>query len=360
MVKQYDALANRANSFDIVLFMFYLGASLRQNPEAKMLVPRDMNALGVADRSFAIFGRFRSPTGRVSDVAIDGRRLAKSIARLPAMGNVDELLTAAAELATRDCPPKSRPIAVVAVGFGPAAAGSSSLAWWKGDFDENKHRRWPAGAPDSQGGQFRPKDDAAGGTDERKARLKAQVSRRAAREAIRIKVLAALRIAARAVTNAIPGVGEADDVLIAADIIRTAAELHQLETETAAALAFVAHAPYSLDELRVTSEYETFSSARAFAKDITVKRFGPAGSGYQYHHIVEQGGGNEENIPPEQLHSTENMIRMPTLVHEAITAKMYDEEGKTGMTVREWLRTQPYEVQRERGIQIMRDLGIIR
>jgi hypothetical protein len=245
---------------------------------------------------------------------------------------------------------------IVGIGFAPRDAG-----WWKGESDEDKHPHWPAGAPDSQGGEFRPKDgDPSGANDEQKARLKAQVARRAAREAIRIKIMAALRMAALAVTNIIPGVGEADDALIVADAIRTLAELHGLETETAAALAFVAHAPYSLDELRVTSDYETFSSARAFAKDVQVKRFGPAGDGYQYHHIVGQGGDNGENIPAEELHNTENMISIPTLVHEAITAKMNENYGDTGMTVREWLQTQPYEVQRAKGIEIMRDLGIVR
>jgi hypothetical protein len=65
-----------------------------------------------------------------------------------------------------------------------------------------------------------------------------------------------------------------------------------------------------------------------------------------------------------QLHNTENMIFIPTLVHEAINAKMYDkvapELAKTDLTYREWLPKQPYSAQRAAGIHIMRELGIIK
>jgi len=35
--------------------------------------------------------------------------------------------------------------------------------------------------------------------------------------------------------------------------------------------------------------------------DLLEKRFGSAGDGYQYHHIVTQGGANAGNILAEQL-----------------------------------------------------------
>lgn len=53
-------------------------------------------------------------------------------------------------------------------------------------------------------------------------------------------------------------------------------------------------------------------------------------------------------------------MAIPTLVHEAINAKMYDQKPGTGMTYREWLPKQPYDVQRETGIEIMRELGIVK
>jgi hypothetical protein len=51
------------------------------------------------------------------------------------------------------------------------------------------------------------------------------------------------------------------------------------------------------------------------------KRFGPAGDGYQYHHIVTQGGQNATKIPAAQLQNTDNIVRLPTLIHEAVTAE---------------------------------------
>lgn len=314
-----------------------------------------------SDAHLAIFGRFRTPAGRISDVAVEPERLAKAVSLLPTDASLEHLLVRAANLMAEHCPPLSRPIAIIGVGFGPAPPDAGAT-WWKGDFDESNHPRWPRNDPDGRGGQFRSNDDPGGadGDDERKARLKEQLARRAARREIRIKIMAGLRVAALAVTNVIPGVGEADDVLIAADLMLTAAELHQLRVETAAALAFASHAPYTLDELRVTSEYESFSSHDAFTKDLQGKRFGRAGDGYQYHHIVEQGGENEANIPPDRLHNTENVVRIPTLVHEAINAKMYDTAPGTDMTYREWLPLQPYEIQRATGIKIMRELGILR
>ena len=43
--------------------------------------------------------------------------------------------------------------------------------------------------------------------------------------------------------------------------------------------------------------------------ELIVKRFGGAGDGNQYHHIVTQGGQNQDNIPPERLQNTDNIIR---------------------------------------------------
>jgi hypothetical protein len=49
------------------------------------------------------------------------------------------------------------------------------------------------------------------------------------------------------------------------------------------------------------------------------------------------------------------------LLHEAINAAYSRASSEApGMTVREWLQTKSYEFQREYGITVMRDLGIIR
>jgi hypothetical protein len=91
------------------------------------------------------------------------------------------------------------------------------------------------------------------------------------------------------------------------------------------------------------------------------KRFGPAGDGEQYHHIVTQGGANADNIPPEQLQNTDNIIRLPTLLHEAVNAE-YSKllQDGTGMTMYQWLQTQSYDIQREEGLKILKRLNILK
>jgi hypothetical protein len=121
-----------------------------------------------------------------------------------------------------------------------------------------------------------------------------------------------------------------------------------------------------LEDLQVSSDgYEDFSSYDAFYKgepslEVLAKRFGPAGDGQQYHHIVTQGGADADNISPDELQNTNNIIRLPTLLHEAVNAEYLKPRLDTNMTKYQWLQTQPYDVQREEGLRILRDLHILK
>jgi hypothetical protein len=175
---------------------------------------------------------------------------------------------------------------------------------------------WPAGTEDGRGGQFRPKD-----ASELTQKVKSLIARRA----LRTGLLAALRIGIEGLGNLIPGVDVAADVMMVADIARTVSEFGKLAIDAAAALDFVREGPHSFDDLQVSSSYEEFLTYREFVKDglspgLMLKMYGSAGEGNQYHHIVTQGGLNEKNIPPEQLQNTDNIIRLPTLLHEAVNA----------------------------------------
>lgn len=174
-----------------------------------------------------------------------------------------------------------------------------------------------------------------------------------------------LRLAAELLVDAVPGIGFAADAATLIDMANTIAELKKLKIDADAAIEFVKHGPYSLEELQVSSNYEEFSSYGDFIKDaaylaLLVKRFGRAGSGNQYHHIVTQGGANGTKIPPGLLQNTDNVIPLPTLVHEAVNGEYsYFDKGK-GMTIYQWLQTQPYDVQREEGLKILRKLHILK
>ena len=228
--------------------------------------------------------------------------------------------------------------------------------------DDPKHPGWPAGTEGGRGGQFRPKDGAEAvitrDVIERIQRIKA-------RRALRTEALAVLRLAAELLVDAVPGIGFAADAATLIDMANTIAELKKLKIDADAAIEFVKHGPYSLEELQVSSNYEEFSSYGDFIKDaayvaLLVKRFGRAGSGNQYHHIVTQGGANENKIPAERLQNTDNVIPLPTLLHEAVNGEYSSIDKDKGMTLYEWLQTQPYDVQREVGLKILRDLHILK
>lgn len=228
----------------------------------------------------------------------------------------------------------------------------------KANPDDPKHPGWPAGTEGGRGGQFRPKD-----ASELTQKVKSLIARRA----LRMGLLAGPRVGLEGLANLIPGVDVATDVLMAADIARTVVAFKKLAVDAAAAFDFVKDGPHALEDLQVSSgNYEEFSNYDAFYKvalilELLAKRFGPAGDGQQYHHIVTQGGANADNIPPQQLQNTDNIIRLPTLLHEAVNAEyLKPSRDDPSMTIYRWLQAQPYDVQREEGLRILKDLHILK
>nr|WP_249347194.1 hypothetical protein [Corallococcus exiguus] len=90
------------------------------------------------------------------------------------------------------------------------------------------------------------------------------------------------------------------------------------------------------------------------------KAMGPAGSGKQWHHIVEQTPGNVQRFGPEAIHNTENVIAVEARIHERISAYYSSRQRFSGTgTVREWLRGQSCAQQREFGLQMLKEFGVI-
>jgi hypothetical protein len=228
--------------------------------------------------------------------------------------------------------------------------------------DDPEHPGWPAGTPGGRGGKFRPKDELKALITRE---IEDRITRLALRRLIRMGALAGLRITAELATNIIPVLDVIGDAAALAEAAKILAEYIELTAETKAAMDFVANGPHSLSELQVSADYQEFSSYGAFIKgaldtETLVKRFGRAGKGNEYHHIVTQGGANADNIPDAQLQNTDNVILLPKLLHEAVSAAYleYDEDKK--MPIYQWLQTQPYEVQRAEGLKILRRFGIIK
>lgn len=187
------------------------------------------------------------------------------------------------------------------------------------------------------------------------------------RSAFRTTAIALLRMSGEVAANIIPIIDVLADVMLANDIVTLALEWQRLKIEQQAVSDFVKKAPYTLEELQVRSPlgYEEFSRYDLFIKttldEELSKRFGSAGNGYQYHHIVTQGGVNATKIPSAQLNNTDNIIRLPTLIHEAVTAEYLKKaDADATKTLYEWLQSQPYSVQREEGLRILRKLRILK
>ncbi len=201
----------------------------------------------------------------------------------------------------------------------------------------------------------------------RETQITQEIKDRINRQQLRLSLVAALHLGLEALANLIPGLDVAANVAMVANVARTLSEYRKLAIDAAAALDFLKDGPHSLEDLKVSSnDYEEFSSYDQFVKvglspDQMVKRFGGAGAGNQYHHIVTQGGANPDNIPPEQLQNTENIIILPTLLHEAVNDE-YLKPAPDGskMTLYEWPQTQPDDVQREVGLEILRELHILK
>jgi hypothetical protein len=204
---------------------------------------------------------------------------------------------------------------------------------------------------------------ARAAVEEAAASTEKAVIRVAARRAFRAAALDALKnVGEKLVLSEIPIVGQLADVATVYDVIRFAREFYKLREAIAAATRFVNEGAHTLAQLRVSSEGLSFSSYGQFLKqDVEAsadleKRFGSAGDGMQYHHIIEEGSGVASNL----VENADNIVRIPAILHEAINAIYATKSSKYGgLTLRDWLKGQSADVKREYGIKVLRDLGII-
>lgn len=158
-------------------------------------------------------------------------------------------------------------------------------------------------------------------------------------------------------SNAVPAADIVGDVMLAADIADTGRALQQAVSEGEAATEFAEAAP-SLTSVRVSETSEQFPSYRAFRKADLVKRFGSAGEGYEYHHIVEQNDANAAQFTPEQIHSTENIVRIPTAIHREISAEYSRNLFDEGIRLRVFLRNKPFDEQFRFGVDVLKRYGM--
>ena len=114
-----------------------------------------------------------------------------------------------------------------------------------------------------------------------------------------------------------------------------------------------------LPEWRVKCWWWAKSGAHSWASLIKTS-MGSAGTGKQWHHIVEKRDPNLKRFGPEALHNTENVIPVEAELHTEVSAFYSSNQefitGSTNMTVRKWLDTQSYEAQRRFGLNAIENI----
>jgi len=87
---------------------------------------------------------------------------------------------------------------------------------------------------------------------------------------------------------------------------------------------------------------------------------GPAGTGKEWHHLVEQTPGNVKRFGGQSLHNTENVIALDKALHDRISAfyssKSVRFTNSHTLTVRQWLSTKSYEAQRQFGLLAIKNI----
>lgn len=98
--------------------------------------------------------------------------------------------------------------------------------------------------------------------------------------------------------------------------------------------------------------FETFSALKRY--------LGPAGSGKEWHHIVEQCQIGKSGFSATSIQNTKNVISISSSLHREISAYYSSIQPFTnGLRVRDWLAGQSFEFQYNFGYDILRKFGAL-
>jgi hypothetical protein len=224
--------------------------------------------------------------------------------------------------------------------------------------DDPEHPGWPKGAEGGKGGQFRPKDGASAETTSAEKLARLAVRRQLRRALVHMLLHHAASLAVEAAGDAVPILDVLAGAATVADLAAMAQENAALKRDADAAIEFVQKGPYSLEQLHVSPDEKAFSSFSEFKKIDLAKYFGPAGDGYEYHHIVEQSARGD--ILESELQSTTNIIRIPRLLHEEISGEYSSWQRELDSSLRGSLNGASFDDRWNTGLNVMRKIGILK
>ena len=107
----------------------------------------------------------------------------------------------------------------------------------------------------------------------------------------------------------------------------------------------------------------TQAAGKGFSSFSALKNLlGSAGTGKHWHHIVEQSQIQKSGFTSEQVNNTSNVIAVDSGVHSQITGHYNSTkfDFTSGLSVRNWLAGQPFEVQFEYGMKVLQSFGVIK
>jgi hypothetical protein len=83
-------------------------------------------------------------------------------------------------------------------------------------------------------------------------------------------------------------------------------------------------------------------------------------SGYQIHHIVERTPGEKQGDPDELINGSDNLVRIPTLIHRDISDFYSTSDPELGQTPREYLRGKSWDDRRKFGLETLVRFGVLK
>lgn len=103
---------------------------------------------------------------------------------------------------------------------------------------------------------------------------------------------------------------------------------------------------------KASDESEGFLSYWRFKR-----KYGRAGDGYEWHHIVERSQMKRSGFTSEMVNNTDNIVRIDKETHRKLTALYNSKVEGTNMLVRDWLKDMTFEQQYEYGLQMLEKVG---
>lgn len=107
----------------------------------------------------------------------------------------------------------------------------------------------------------------------------------------------------------------------------------------------------------------TQATGQGFSSFGALKSFlGTAGTDKHWPHIVEQSQIQKSGFTSVQVNNTSNVIAVDAQTHAKISGYYNTTtfDFTSGSSVRNWLAGQPFEVQFDFGMNVLRDFGVIR